>query len=518
MRNLLLVVFVCLNQFAFAKGDPGIVPADALDRLKAQSKQSRVMDIAFHLTDVSGSRLTISPGFTRGANYAMEQLKSYGLQNVQLEPWGEFGKGWEQQKCYVAMTAPYYAPLIALPRAWSGSTPGKKQISGEIILINTTDSASFVAAYKNKLKGKIVMVAYADTMKPSFEGDAKRYTEAELLKMANAQPAVTQPRDSAMMARFRRFSQLRKMYELVDQEEPALILLYGRGKDGTLNVQGAGTNVFKKDAKPLPASVAVASDDFLRIQRLLKAGIPVKIEADVKTRIYTDDTNAYNVVGEIPGTDPKLKDEVVILGGHLDSWQGSTGATDNAAGCAMMMEAIRMIKASGLEPKRTIRIILWSGEEQGLYGSKGYVKNHLADPADMVLKSEHEKVSAYFNLDNGSGRVRGIYCQGNVNVMPVFQDWLNQFGDSTAKTVTIENTTGTDHLSFDAVGIPGFQFIQDELAYDTRTHHTNMDDFDHLVADDLIQGSTMAAWFVFNTAQRDEKLPRKELPKAKGKG
>jgi Zn-dependent M28 family amino/carboxypeptidase len=223
------------------------------------------------------------------------------------------------------------------------------------------------------------------------------------------------------------------------------------------------------------------------------------------------------VIAEIPGTDPLLKDEVVMVGGHLDSWQGSTGATDNAAGCAMMMEAVRMIKSSGLQPRRTIRIILWSGEEQGLYGSKGWVKNHLADPATMVLTPEHEKVVAYYNLDNGSGRIRGIYAEGNEKAVPIFQEWLNSFGDPAAKTVTLQKTGSTDHVSFDAVGVPGFQFIQDQLEYNTRTHHTNMDDYDHLVADDLIQGSTLAAWFAFNTAQSDEKLPRKELPKAKAK-
>jgi Zn-dependent M28 family amino/carboxypeptidase len=254
------------------------------------------------------------------------------------------------------------------------------------------------------------------------------------------------------------------------------------------------------------------------MQRLINAGIDVTLEADVQTKTYTDDMKGYNVLAEIPGTDPKLKDEIVMLGAHLDSWQGSTGATDNAAGSAVMLEAVRILKAAGLQPRRTIRIALWGGEEQGLHGSRNWVKANIADPADMVLKPLHEKISGYFNLDNGTGRIRGVYCQGNKEVMPIFSQWLEPFHDLDAKTVTINNTGGTDHLAFDAVGIPGFQFIQDAIEYDTRTHHTNMDSYDHLIPADLKQAATIIAAFVYNTAQRDEKLPRKELPKPRQAG
>jgi Zn-dependent M28 family amino/carboxypeptidase len=262
----------------------------------------------------------------------------------------------------------------------------------------------------------------------------------------------------------------------------------------------------------------LSSDDYLRIQRLVSAGQKVEMDADVKTTFYPNDIKGYNVVAEIPGTDPVLKNEIVMLGGHLDSWQGATGATDNAAGCSVMMEVLRIIKAAGLQPKRTIRIALWSGEEQGLLGSRGYVKNHFADPADMVLKPEHALVSAYYNLDNGTGKVRGIYLQGNAAAGPIFTQWLQPFHELGAKTVTINNTGGTDHQAFDGVGIPGFQFIQDEIEYDTRTHHTNMDTYDHLVPEDLKQAATIIAAFVFNTAQMDGKIPRKELPKPRGAG
>jgi Zn-dependent M28 family amino/carboxypeptidase len=262
----------------------------------------------------------------------------------------------------------------------------------------------------------------------------------------------------------------------------------------------------------------VAMEDYMSICRLVKAGIPVKLDVDVKTAMSDKDTKGYNVIAEIKGTDPSLKDEIVMLGGHLDSWQGATGATDNAAGCSVMMEAVRILKTLGVKPRRTIRIALWNGEEQGLLGSRNYVKNHFADPATMELKPEHSKFSSYFNIDNGTGKIRGIYLQGNDKVKNIFAKWLEPFADLGAKTVTISNTGGTDHQSFDAVGLPGFQFIQDEIEYNTRTHHTNMDSYDHLIGDDLKQIATIVAAFVYNTAMRDEKLPRKELPKPRPAG
>jgi carboxypeptidase Q len=303
----------------------------------------------------------------------------------------------------------------------------------------------------------------------------------------------------------------RTLNNLYLQEKPALILSTSRGTEGTIFVQGGGQ--YTKDAPELPANVVLSSDDYLRVQRLVNAGIPVQLEADVKAKFFTNDLKGYNVIAEIPGTDPKLKDEVVMLGGHLDSWHGATGATDNASGCAVMMEAIRLLKASNFQPRRTIRIALWGGEEQGLHGSRNYVKMHVADPATMQLQPTHGKISAYYNLDNGTGKIRGVYLQGNAAVKSIFAKWLEPFKELGASTLTINNTGGTDHLAFDAVGIPGFQFIQDEIEYDTRTHHTNMDTYDHLVPEDLKQASTIVAAFVFNTAQRDEMMPRKELPK-----
>lgn len=492
---------------------------DAIEKIKKEGlENSKVMDIAFHLTDVSGPRLTNSPGFMRAANWAKDELTKMGLVNAKLEPWGEFGKGWQQERCYVAMTSPYYAPFIAIPRAWTGSTPGNKIFTGQVVLINTKDTTE-LEQYAGKLKGKIVMTWSSAELKPSFEPDAKRFSDEELAAMADKAPAnnAERPRrtfDSTQRAAMMsRFALQRKMNSFLQNENPALVLsMSSSGNDGTVFVSGGGQ--YKKGSEEGPAMVMLSSDDYLRLQRLVESGIKVTLEAEVKTRFFDNDLNGYNVIAEIPGTDPSLKEELVMLGGHLDSWQGATGATDNAAGSAVMMEAVRILKATGLQPKRTIRIALWSGEEQGLFGSRNYVKNHFADPAKMELMPEHAKVSAYYNLDNGSGKIRGVYLQGNKMAGPVFQKWLEPFYDMGAKTVTINNTGGTDHLSFDAVGIPGFQFIQDELEYDTRTHHTNMDTYDHLVADDLKQAAVIVAAFVYNTAQMDEKIPRKDLPKA----
>ena len=474
MRKQLIVLtaFSLWAGFSFAQ-------TDAVDKIKNEGlHNSKVMDFAFHLTDVSGPRLTNSPGFFRAANWAKDELTKMGLVNVALEPWGDFGKGWEQNRCNLSVTAPYYFPVIAIPRAWTGSTPGKKAMSAEVVIINAKDSTDLYQNYSGKIKGKIVMMNSMDTLKPSFTADGRRYTDEDLQKMANSKPDTARRQggnnnfNSPQFAAMRqRQVLLRQMNEFYNKEKPALVLSMSRsGNDGTLFVQNGGS--YAKDGVNNYAYVMLSSDDYLRIQRLVTAGQKVEMEADVKTSFYDTDLKGYNVVAEIPGTDPVLKDELVMIGGHLDSWQGATGATDNAAGCSVMMEVIRIIKATGLQSKRTIRIALWSGEEQGLLGSRAYVKNHFADPADMVLKPEHAKVSAYYNLDNGTGKVRGVYLQGNAAAGPIFSKWLEPFYDLDAKTITIDNTGGTDHQSFDGVGIPGFQFIQDEIEYDTRTHHT----------------------------------------------
>ncbi|HRO46123.1 M20/M25/M40 family metallo-hydrolase [Agriterribacter sp.] len=474
---------------------------------------SKVMDIAFQLTDVSGPRLTISPGFTRAANWAKEQLADWGLEHAVLEPWGEFGKGWELEKMYIAQTAPYYRPLIGFPKAWTSGTGGLKK--AQVILVDAADSADVVKKYSGQLKDKIIIMSQHDILMPGFKPDARRYSDEELQEMTGRKPSTpAYPRPAApSRSGVSPVALLNDVKEVAKKEGALAILTYSmRGRDGTLFVQGGGS--YKKDDPENFTDVMVTVEDYKSIVRLLQANIPVEIETDIQTRFIAEDTKGYNVLADIKGTDKNLGDEVVMLGAHLDSWQGATGATDNAAGSAVMLEAVRILKTLGVQPRRTIRIALWSGEEQGLHGSRNYVKNHLADPATMTLKPGHAKVSAYFNFDNGTGKIRGIYLQGNEACRNIFSQWFAPFKDLDASAVTISNTGGTDHLAFDAVGIPGFQFIQDPIEYSTRTHHTNMDSYDHLLADDLKQAATIIAAFVYNAAMRDEKLPRKPLPKA----
>jgi carboxypeptidase Q len=513
---LFIISFVFCLQLINAQEEK--LDMDMLSKIRKEGlENSKVMEIAMYLTDVSGPRLTASPGYMRAATWAKNKLNEWGLSNANLEPWGEFGKGWEQTKCYVAMTAPYYVPLIAMPRAWTGSTPGKKSMKAEVVLIKAKDTVELLK-YAGTLKGKIVMTWSPAKLAPSFTADGNRFADSSLEKMAAAemrqpQQGGGQRNQQGNNPQVNQFMLQRRMNELINKEKPALILtMSANGNDGTIFVSSGGQ--YAKDVEAAPASVVLSSDDYLRIQRLIESGVPVTLEAEVKTKFYNDDLKGYNVIAEIPGTDPALKEELVMLGGHLDSWHAATGATDNAAGCAVMMEAVRILKASGFKPRRTIRIALWSGEEQGLHGSRNYVKNHFADPAKMIPTAEHGKVSAYYNLDNGTGKIRGIYLQGNKEAGPIFSKWLEPFKDLGAGTVTINNTGGTDHQAFDGVGIPGFQFIQDQIEYNTRTHHTNMDTYDHLVADDLKQAATIVASFVYNTAQRDQKIPRKTIPQA----
>ncbi len=476
---------------------------------------SKVMDIAFQLTDVAGPRLAGSPGLKRAQDWAVSTLKTWGLSNVAREPWGKFGKGWEVQKNYVAMTVPYYHALIAIPKAWTPGTNG--YIRNTVVLVKA-DTVTDLDKYKGTLKDKIVIFDTKPGVERTFKADGVRYTDEELDKMAQATSRPAGDRRAQFdrnSPRFKAMMKARAMRATVDKflqdEGVALILTQARGNDGTVFTTNGAS--YADTAKAVLPELETSGEDFQRILRLVKGGIAVNIEADIKTQFYTDDLQGYDVVGEIPGTDKKLKEQLVMIGGHLDSWHAATGATDNAAGSAVMLEVMRILKAVNFHPRRTIRIALWSSEEQGLFGSRNYVLNHFGDPKTMELKPEQAKVSAYYNLDNGSGKIRGIYLQGDSLAGPIFKSWFAPFKDLGANTVTIENTGGTDHLSFDAVGIPGFQFIQDALDYGTRTHHSNQDTYDKLSEDDLKQAATIIASFVYNTSQRNEMIPRMPLPK-----
>ncbi|HEY9002115.1 MAG TPA: M20/M25/M40 family metallo-hydrolase [Mucilaginibacter sp.] len=513
-RKLLFsgILFAGIAGSVFAQEAPD---AAAVQKIRDEGlNHSKVMETAFYLTDVAGPRLAGSPGLKRAQDWAVNQLKSWGLENAKREPWGKFGKGWEVQKNYAAITVPYYHAIIAIPKAWTAGTNGP--IKGEVMLVKA-DTITDLDQYKGKLAGKIVIFDTKTKLAGGTKPDLTRYTDEELDKMAKATSQPSQrrafDRNSPQFVAMQKARALRTAVgKFLQEENVGLILSLARGTDGTVFTTNGAS--YADTAKIAAPELETSGEDYLRILRLVKAGQKVEMEADIKTQFFTDDLQGYDVVAEIPGTDKKLKDQLVIIGGHLDSWHAATGATDNAAGSAVMMEAVRILKAIGFKPKRTIRICLWSSEEQGLFGSRYYVLNHFGDPKTMQLKPEQAKVSAYYNLDNGTGKIRGIYLQGDSLAGAVFKPWFEPFKDLGAGTITISNTGGTDHLSFAAVGIPGFQFIQEPMDYGTRTHHSNQDTYDRLSEDDLKQAATIIASFVYNTAQRTEMIPRGELPKA----
>lgn len=525
-----LALTLCFSAFAQEPINSAVVQKIRTEGLE----KSKAMEIAYKITDVAGPRLSNSPGLKRAQDWAVKYFNEIGLKNVHLEAWGEFGKGWQVDKFYAATTLPFYRPIIGSPKAWTPGTNGP--IKSDVILIQA-DTITDLAKYKGKLKGKIVMIesALIQPLKNSYTADVLRYNDEDLAKMAAAEPQApgagrggNRPgaggNQRAMMLRLGAVRAAIDSMLLV--EKIGLKLTYARGSYGTFFTSNGAS--YRLDAKPVNPELEVSSEDYLHILRLLRGGEKVELEAEVKTSFFDKDPKGYNVVAEIPGTDPTLKSEIVMLGGHYDSWHSGTGATDNGAGSTVMIEAMRILKAIDFKPKRTIRIALWSSEEQGLYGSRGYVAEHFGTPAsnatpafgarpateakELVLKPEHEKLSAYYNLDNGTGTIRGIYLQGNASVKDIFQTWLTPFADLGAKTITIGNTGGTDHLAYDGIGLPGFQFIQDPMDYNTRTHHSNQDVFDRLVEDDLKKSATIVASFVYHTSERAEKLPRKEIP------
>ncbi len=503
---------------------------------KEGMENSKVMDTLSWVTDVVGPRLTGSPQLKHANEWTKTRLTEWGLENAHLEVWGPFGRGWSLEKYSANVTEPVPFPIIGYPKAWTPGTNGA--ITGEVVYFDVKTEADF-EKYRGKLKGAIVLSVPMREVKAWFNAPGSRYTDAELLTMSNAAPpGGGGPRqggpagtpNAEQLQRFREQQAVaQKRADFLRTEGAAVLVDISRNGDGGTIFVASGGPRDKNAPQALP-SLTITVENYGRMVRMLEKGVKVKMEVDIKAKFHDDDPMAYNVVAEIPGTD--LKDEVVMLGGHLDSWHGGTGATDNAAGCSVGMEAVRILKTLGVKPRRTIRIALWSGEEQGLFGSRAYVSQHFAERKEvpgqqpaaqqsgagrgpqgpLTLKPEHDKFSAYFNLDNGTGKIRGVYLQGNEAVRSIFRAWLEPFRDLGASTLTSSNTGGTDHLAFDAVGLPGFQFIQDEIEYDTRTHHSNMDVYERLQADDMKQASIIMAAFVYNAAMRDEKLPRKPLP------
>jgi carboxypeptidase Q len=483
------------------------VDLTALHRIKDEAFQnSKVMDTEFYLTDANGPRLANSPGYFKAAAWVVKQLSDWGI-SAHQEKWGPFGKGWEVTHFAGGMVAPPYMPLIGYPAAWTGSTNGT--VTGEAIQVDALATDADLEKMKGKLKGKVLLIGAPRDLTMHTAPRGSRYTEAQLMDLEKApEPGVGGGRGGRGGRGGGGFQE--KLDAFLAEEQPLVIMRSGAGfSDGGNFIAGRGGSYDAKAGPALPA-VVVTPEHYNRICRLLAHQIPVKLEFNIQTKFYDDRLDSVNVIGEIPGSGPH-KDQVVMIGAHLDSWHAGTGATDNAAGSAVMIEVLRILK--GLPMDRTVRMGLWGGEEEGLLGSRAYVKEHFADPATMTPTAEHAKLAGYFNIDNGTGKVRGIYLQGNDMMRPIFEQWFAPLKDLTEGKITIRNTGGTDHQSFDGVGLPGFQFIQDPLEYETFTHHSNMDVYDRIQKADMMQISAIVASFVYNAATREEMLPRKPLPK-----
>lgn len=504
-RSFAVVILLVL--FAVQIGAQEKLDLQMVQRIRKEGlENSRITDLLIYLCDVYGPRLPASPQYLKAGEWVVGKAKELGLENAQMETYGTFGRSWELQKFYAAMTAPQYMPLIAFPKAWTPGTNGV--LKGNAVLLNVKKPAD-LDKYKGKLKDAIVLTQAAQDIPISFDPVASRLSDEDLKKLVlAAEPAARSPYAARMEEMMAQQQLQLAVTKFLQAEGAGVVIEPSRGgKDGTVFVASGGSRT--KGAPMMLPTVVVALEHYNRIARILQKDIPVAMEVEVQARFTDDDQPGYNVIAELPGVDKKLKAEVVMLGGHFDTWHSGTGATDDGAGCAVAFEAVRILKALGVQPRRTIRLAMWDAEEQGFLGSRGYVTNHFFDRGKKEKKPDYDKLAAYFNFDNGSGKIRGIYAQGNSAAAPIFEEWLKPIHDLGATTVTLRNTGGTDHLPFDAVGLPGFQFIQDDLEYDTLTHHSNMDVYDHLSRGDLMQAATVMAWFVYNAAMREEKLPRK---------
>jgi hypothetical protein len=549
IASALFLSALVIQSTAFAQAPaPAAVPAPAvytapkaeIDKIRDEGmNRSQVMQTLSYLTDVIGPRLTGSPNMKRANEWTRDTMAKWGMQNAHLEAWGPFGRGWTLKAFRADVTDPQFIRVAAYPKAWSPSTNGA--ITGEVVFLDAKTNAD-LAKYKGQLKGKIVLVSGLRSLKAIDKPLMTRLSDEDLAKMAaEVDPTKGDDFDESKPEMIKKIveyfnQQAERMKFLIDEGAAVMVDNSMGGSGGTLFVQGAGVAAeMPADAKTLDdlfnsaalapqrkgaeanmlPQMTMATEDYNRLVRMVQLGAKPTMTVEINAQYLDNDPMGYNTVAEIPGTDPKLKDEVVMLGGHMDSWHAGTGATDNGAGVAVAMEAARIIQASGLRPRRTIRVALWSGEEQGIYGSAAYVKQHFGEKKNgsLVKGTDYDKLSAYYNLDNGTGKIRGVYLQGNSAVKPYFEAWLSPFGDLGAKTLTISNTGGTDHLSFDAVGLPGFQFIQDTVEYNSRTHHSNQDVFDRIQADDMKQAATIMAAFVYQTAMMDERLPRKAAAK-----
>ena len=516
---LFLLLFACT-----------IIPAeepidwDMVNKIRDEGfHRSKVMETLQYLTEEIGPRITNSPPQREANEWTRARLEEWGLSNTAIEAWGEFGRGWSFDKCVVQLVTPDAIPLFALPKAWTPGTDGP--VRGEAMRVKIKTEKD-IEKYKGKLKGKILLVDEARKVK--IDGTNPIFHRHSIDDLCGLEEfPIPTARNSDPYASYRKRVALAKTVREFYIEEGVLALIELSSRDaGVIRVTGQRSYTIGEN--PGPPQLSMITEHYNRLVRAVENDETVELEIDIEATFHEDNPVAHNTIAEIPGK----RNEVVMLGGHLDSWHCGTGATDNGAGVAVAMEAMRILSAIDFKPKRTIRVALWTGEEQGLLGSRHYVENHFAsrpkvtDPDELELpaflrkttwpilpKTDYEKLSAYYNLDNGSGKIRGIYCQENVAVKPIFEAWLKPFEDLGADTVTLRNTGSTDHVPFDRVGLPGFQFIQDPLEYRPRTHHSHLDVYDRLQRDDLIQASIVMASFVYHTAMRDELMPRKPLPR-----
>jgi carboxypeptidase Q len=497
---------------------------------------THVMEYASALMDGIGPRLTGSPNLKRANEWTRDQFTAMGCVNAHLEDWGEFGMGWQQLNTTFRMTSPDTSVFIAQAAPWSPATKGT--VTAPVTWVDIKDEKEF-DKYKGKLAGKIVLFGEMREVKPVDKPLFTRDEQADLKKIQEYPVTPPNP-DNSFASYLKRLAFREKVGKFLAAEQAVAVITPSRdgrnggGSGGTIfddTGAGFGWLIYRPEhANPLPVAVT-AIENYGRVYRLLKANVPITLELNIDTKFTGEHEHGFDTIAEIPGTDPKLKDEIVMVGGHLDSWASATGATDNGAGTVVAMEVMRILNALQVKPRRTIRVGLWTGEEQGEFGSYGYVKQHFgeiprsAEPDQLQVteydrdaagpiqyKPEFQKISAYFNVDNGGGKIRGIYLQENAAVGPIFAQWMEPLKDLGVTTITLRDTGGTDHEAFDAVGVPGFQFIQDPLDYGSRTHHSNMDTYERLQQEDLIQAALVEATFVYNAAMRDQMLPRKALP------
>jgi hypothetical protein len=497
--------------------------------------RSQVMDHVWWLSEVYGPRLTGGPQIVQASDWAIGKFTGWGLANARREPF-PFGRGWSLVRFSAHLIEPQVQPLIGFPGAWSPGTHGT--VTGDVVRVQIATEADF-ARYKGTLTGKFVLTQPARDVRMLEGPIISRMGEAEMAEAMTTpiprsrgsrsggagdadddQPARGRGGAAQLRARTMQFFKTEGVLAAFDRGSDSFMAAVGSNltfqqqrTDGGTVFPSSGSSRASDPAAAVP-SVTLAVEHYNRMVRLIERGVPVRVELNLETRFHEESTaNGFNTIAEIPGTDPALRDEVVILGAHFDSVAAATGATDNATGSAAVMEAMRILTALGLKPRRTIRAALWGGEEQGLLGSRAYVREHFADPATMALKPAHAKVAAYFNTDNGTGRVRGVWLQSNTAVRPIFERWIEPLADLGVTALAPRSVSQTDHVSFDNVGLPAFQFIVDRLEYNSRTHHSTMDVYDRVQRDDMVQHATVLAVFAFNAAMRDEKLPRKPLPK-----